>query len=183
MDILQLLPENQYVAIVISVVINILIAVAGLIPSTFLTAANIIYFGFEYGLYISILGEALGAIISFYLYRKGIKVMENKFAIKENHRFLVRLKNAKGREAILLVLALRILPFVPSGLVTLVAALSRMKAIHFAIASTMGKIPALLIEAYSIYSFFSWNLEYQVGATIFGLGIGLVYYFCNKRKT
>lgn len=181
---LQLLTDNAIIAIIISLIINISIAVAGLIPSTFLTAANILYFGFEMGLFISIVGEAMGAIISFYLYKYGIQEIEKKFSrtSNKNNKWLTRLKNAQGKEAVLLVVALRIFPFVPSGLVTLTASLSKMKGVHFVIASTIGKIPALFIEAYSIQTVLTWKIQYQIGATIVGLCIVVFYYVWTKRK-
>lgn len=180
--LLELLPENVIMAVMVSILLNIIIAVAGLIPSTFITAANIIYFGFLTGLVISIIGEAAGAIISFLLYRKGVKAIEKKVNKPINNRFLERLKSAVGLEAIFLVLILRILPFVPSGLVTLAASISKMNIFHFALASTVGKIPALLLEAYSVYYFLSWKFQYQIGATVAALIILLIYMVWSKRK-
>jgi uncharacterized membrane protein YdjX (TVP38/TMEM64 family) len=60
-------------AIFVSIIINIIISILGVVSSFFITAANIGFFGFGNGLLISITGEAIGAIISFYLYRKGLK--------------------------------------------------------------------------------------------------------------
>lgn len=180
---LELLPENVIIAVMVSILLNIIIAVAGLIPSTFITAANIIYFGFQIGLVISIIGEAAGAIISFLLYRKGVKAIEKRVNKPINNRSLERLKSAEGLEAIILVITLRILPFVPSGLVTLAASVSKMNIFHFAMASTVGKIPALLLEAYSVYYLLSWKFQYQIVATIFVLVAFTIYFIWSKRKT
>lgn len=180
--LLEFLPENVITAVLVSILLNTIIAVAGLIPSTFITAANIIYFGFQFGLVVSIFGEAMGAVISFIMYRKGVKAIENRVNKPINNRFLERLKSAQGMEAIYLVLLLRILPFIPSGLVTLAASISEMKVFHFFIASTIGKIPALFIEAYSVYHFFSWRYQYQIGTTIAALAIITIYFIWSKRK-
>lgn len=179
--LLQLLPNNIVIGIIISIFINIFIAVAGIIPSTFLTAANVVYFGFQLGLIVSIAGEAIGAIISFVLYRNGIKAIENKFGRYTNLAFIEKLKSAEGIEAIILVLFLRVLPFVPSGLVTLAASISKMRAMPFAIASTIGKIPALMIEAYSVYSFLGWKLQYQISVTIAALSLLIIYLIWKKQ--
>jgi uncharacterized membrane protein YdjX (TVP38/TMEM64 family) len=72
-NLLQLFKEHQNLAIVISICISIIIAVLGVVPSVFITAANILFFGFWNGMFISFLGEALGAGIAFLLYRKGFK--------------------------------------------------------------------------------------------------------------
>ncbi|HHW39020.1 MAG TPA: VTT domain-containing protein [Bacillales bacterium] len=180
--LLELLPGNVFIAAMVSILLSIIIAVAGLIPSTFITAANIIFFGFQTGLVISIIGEAAGAIISFLLYRIGFKAIEKRVSKPINNRFLERLKSAKGMEAIILVLILRILPFVPSGLVTLAASISKMNIIHFAFASTLGKIPALFIEAYSVFQFLTWKFQYQIGATIFALAVLTIYIIWSRRK-
>lgn len=180
--LLEFLPKNTIVAVIVSILLNIIIAVAGLVPSTFITAANIIYLGFQFGLAASIIGEAIGAVICFIIYRKGIKAIENKVNKPINNRFIERLKSAEGMEAIFLVFILRILPFVPSGLVTLAASISKMNIFHFTFASTLGKIPALIIEAYSVYNFLSWKFQYQIGITVAALIILTIYFVWLNRK-
>lgn len=162
--ILAWFENSGTLAIWLSILLNIIISFLGVVPSVFLTAANISFFGFGQGLLISILGEAFGAIISFYLYRKGINRVKNKISIK--NKFLDRLQNTQGVEAFFLIIALRIFPFIPSGVVTLVSAGSKVGIINFSIASTLGKIPALLIEAYSVKQVLDWSLQ---GKIILGL--------------
>ncbi|GAE28136.1 hypothetical protein JCM9140_4341 [Halalkalibacter wakoensis JCM 9140] len=53
--------EYEHFAILISIGISIIVAVLGVIPSFFVTAANLIFFGFWMGTIISFVGEALGA--------------------------------------------------------------------------------------------------------------------------
>lgn len=65
--------EYYSIAIPLSILINIIISLLGVIPSIFLTAINIQLFGVTNGTIISIAGEALGAIISFYIYRLGLQ--------------------------------------------------------------------------------------------------------------
>ena len=99
---------------------------------------------------------------------------------------LERLKNTRGLEAFMLVLILRIFPFAPSGLVTLAASISKISAIAFAVSSTIGKIPALFIEAYSVDAVLGWKFEYQLGAGVFALTAGVLYYYWttkNKRRS
>ena len=147
-------------AILISLGISILVAILGLVPSVFITAANIIFFGFWPGTFISFAGEALGAFIAFILYRKGFK----KTAHHQLERFprLMKLVDARGRQAFLLILALRLIPFVPSGLVTFAAAIGQVSILTFLVASSLGKVPALLIEAYSVYQVTEWGWQGKV---------------------
>lgn len=156
-SLLQLFRQYHDLAIVISICISILIAVIGVVPSVFVTAANILFFGFWNGTLISFLGEALGAGIAFILYRKGFKKSVNKGLDK--YPKVKRLLHARDKEAFYLVFALRLIPFVPSGLITFAAAVGKITFTIFIIASSLGKLPALLIEAYSVYEVtqFGWQ--------------------------
>ena len=173
-----------WLAILISVLVNVFISIAGVIPSTFVTAANIVYFGFAGGLAVSIIGEAVGAIISFFLYRKGLKKLEEKFNDgTQTIKLLGKLKNTRGTEAFILVFLLRIFPFAPSGLVTLAASISKIGAAAFMISSTIGKIPALLFESYSVHTVLGWKMEYQLATAFFAVVAGVWYYYwTTKRK-
>ncbi|RFU64016.1 TVP38/TMEM64 family protein [Peribacillus glennii] len=165
--------EYSGYAIWLSIFLNIIISLLGIVPSVFLTAANIMFFGFLNGVTISILGEALGAIISFYLYRKGIR----RFLREDGHqnRYIKKLQKSKGLEAFLLILALRLFPLVPSGFVTLAGAASKMTLVNFSIASTIGKVPALLLEAYSVQQVLHWEWQGKVIAGIVSLFFLLVF--------
>jgi uncharacterized membrane protein YdjX (TVP38/TMEM64 family) len=155
--ILNLFHHYPQSALLISILVSIIIALLGIIPSVFITAANILFFGFWEGTFISFLGESIGAFIAFILYRKGFK--------QKLHRQLQkfpqaqRLIEAENEQAFLLILSLRLLPFVPSGLVTFAASIGKVSATVFLLASSLGKMPALLIEAYSVYQVtrFGWQ--------------------------
>ena len=167
--ILELFQQYAQFAIPISLIISILIAVSGIIPSVFITAANILFFGFWPGTAISFLGEAIGAAVAFYLYRLGFKKMtRDSFTRYPNIQKLV---NSEGKQAFLLILSLRLLPFVPSGLVTFAASIGRISLLLFVAASTLGKIPALLIEAYSVKQVlnFGWQGKLIITITAFAL--------------
>lgn len=170
--------EYEHVAILISIGVNIIVAVLGIVPSFFVTGANLIFFGFWMGTFISFIGEAVGAIIAFYLYRKGFK----RFSEKPLNSYpkLKQLIHLRGKEAFLLILSLRLLPFMPSGLVTLAGAVGSVSFLVFAVASSIGKIPALLIEAYSVYQItqFEWQ-----GKLIITIGaVYMMYVVWKKRR-
>jgi uncharacterized membrane protein YdjX (TVP38/TMEM64 family) len=175
---------NPLLFFIISVVLNIIIAISGLLPSAFLTAANISVFGFKMGLAVSIIGEALGAILSFLLYRRGIEKLSPRFTIRNRflRGILEKLKRTEGLGAALLVLALRILPFIPSGTVTLAAAASKMGLLSFAIFSTIGKIPALLMEAYAVDQMLGLSTDLKVISISVLLILWAVYYMFKRRR-
>ena len=147
-SILQLFEEHPQLAVLLSLGVSILVAVLGLLPSVFITAANIIFFGFWPGTFISFMGEALGAGVAFLLYRKGFKKATQQSLSK--YPRLNRLVAAEGRQAASLVFTLRLVPFVPSGLITFAAAIGNISFILFFIFSSLGKLPALLLEAWSV---------------------------------
>ena len=168
-EVLALFNAHPGLAIIISLGLSVLVAIVGILPSVFLTAANILFFGFLPGMLISFLGETIGAIVAFFLYRWGFK----KNLSHRLHQFprAQRLVEAGNREAFLLILSLRLLPFVPSGLVTFAASIGRVRALTFIIASSLGKIPALLLEGYSVHQVtrFGWEgkLILAIAALVF----------------
>ncbi|WP_459502515.1 TVP38/TMEM64 family protein [Bacillus sp. C1] len=175
----DLLTDHYTIAIPLSILFNIIISLAGFIPSIFLTAINIQLFGLTDGTIISIAGEALGAIVSFYFYRLGFqKFAQNKI---NNYPKVERLLYVQGKEAFLLVLSFRLVPFIPSSIITLFAALGKMSLFSFSIASTIGKIPALLIEVYSAYHVMNGTNEAKWIIAIAGC-IGVLYIWKKWNK-
>lgn len=177
LHVLQWFEEMGLYAVWVSLILNIIISILGIVPSVFITVANISFFGFWHGLLLSILGEALGAIISFILYRKGINKVKHK--IPFTNEYLRKLQKTDGMEAFLLIILLRIFPFVPSGVVSLASAYSKVGVFNFSIASTLGKLPALLIEAYSIYQVIKWDWQ---GKLILASALIVLLYFVKKHR-
>lgn len=169
--------EHVQIAALVSIIINVVVSIMGVVPSFFLTTANITVFGFWGGATMSFIGEAFGAYCSFWLYRKGFKKLtETKIREFPQVEKLVMLE---GKEAFILILSLRLLPFVPSGLVTFFAAIGKVAGATFLVASTLGKFPALLIEAYSVYQVSRWTVEGKVILALFASY--LLYYLVKKR--
>lgn len=157
-------------AVLISLLVNAVVAVSGILPSFFVTGANLLFFGFWKGTFISFAGEVIGAGVAFVLYRKGFRTAAP--SVIKKYSGLVRLSKVEGRDAFYLVFLLRILPFVPSGLVTLAAAIGKASFILFIAASSLGKIPALLIEAFSVYQVIRFDVMSQfILSAVLALGI------------
>lgn len=174
-QVLLFFNNNSDIAILISIIINVFISVLGVLPSFFLTAANITFFGFYKGTFISFLGESIGAIISFYVYRKGFK----KFNLKlegEKYKKAKRLLEVEGLDAFYLILGLRLFPFVPSGVINIFAALGKVSAIIFIISSSLGKVPALIIEAFTVLQIVKYNDLAKIILIIISL------YFLSKLR-
>jgi uncharacterized membrane protein YdjX (TVP38/TMEM64 family) len=168
-------------AILISLFINIVISVVGVIPSFFLTAANILFFGFWYGTLVSFLGEALGAVVSFIIYRKGFGKLSKKIP-SEKYPRVKRLLEVEKSEAFYLILGLRLFPFVPSGIVNIFAALGKVSLLLFTIASSVGKIPALLMEAYSVLQISNFTWQGKVILTVISIYFFIIIYKKIKQS-
>jgi uncharacterized membrane protein YdjX (TVP38/TMEM64 family) len=178
-QLLQIFSRYQDAAILISLLASILVAVLGLVPSVFITAANIYFFGFWPGTLISFAGEAIGAIIAFLLYRHGFKKMTHNSLVK--YPKIMRLITSKGKDAFILVLALRLIPFVPSGLVTFAAAIGEVSSFVFFVASSLGKVPALMIEAYSVAQIVEFNWKGKFILTVLA-GVLLIWLIRTQKK-
>ncbi|QAV26907.1 hypothetical protein BTDUT50_09885 [Neobacillus thermocopriae] len=179
-QIIALFRTYEPFAFFISIAINIVISILGVVPSVFLTAANLAVFGFWKGTFLSFVGEAVGAIVSFLLYRKGFrKLSETKWL---SYPKVKRLLAAEGVEAFSLILSLRLLPFVPSGLVTFVAAIGHTSLLIFIIASSLGKLPALLLEAYSVYQVMNLTWQGKVISTFLSIFLLLFTWKKINRK-
>ncbi len=174
--LLQAFQQHPHLALLVSLGISIVIAVLGLVPSFFITAANILFFGFWQGVAISFLGEALGAVVAFYLYRKGFK--SGAMQQLEKYRKIKTLLAAEGGKAFWIIFSLRLIPFVPSGLVTFAAAIGKVSALTFWVASSVGKLPALLLEGYAVYQVTEFGWQGKVILTVFALAI---LYFVVKQ--
>lgn len=103
----------ESIAVVISIVLNIVISVLGVVPSVFLTAANLAVFGLWGGIGVSFIGEVIGALIAFFLYRKGFGQLKDRkgFSNPKVQRLLV----ASGKDSFLLILPLGSCPLYHRG--------------------------------------------------------------------
>lgn len=162
-----------------SLFISIIIAVSGVIPSIFVTAANVLLFGPVYGFLVSWLGEILGAVISFYLYRAGFK--KPFYNLTEKYPRARNILEYEGNKIGLFLFQARLLPFLPSGIVTFAGAVSKVDLKTFFWSTALGKIPSLFIEAFVSYDLININENWlRLLLTLISLtGLG---YILKKRS-
>ncbi|MEF3309487.1 TVP38/TMEM64 family protein [Paenibacillus sp. GYB004] len=145
----QWLKEFGIWAIIASLLLNVIIAILGIVPSLFLSGANAVVFGIVPGFLLSLTGEVLGAGVSFGLYRYGFRKMNIKKS--ESWKWLNNLNGASRRRKVLVLLLARITPFIPSGVVSFAAAVSNMKFVDFMIVTFLGKAPSITLETLAGY--------------------------------
>lgn len=157
-------------AIVASILLNIVIGIAGVIPTVFLSGANAVVFGLVPGFIISLVGECIAAVVSFYLYRWGVIKLSQKPSQSRFWGKLSILREQTRTRKMIIVLFARITPFVPSGLVTLAAAISGMPVLDFAVVTVLGKMPSIAAETLIGHDLFyikdRWERLAAVGAVL-----------------
>jgi uncharacterized membrane protein YdjX (TVP38/TMEM64 family) len=178
--LIDLLRHYGMFAVLVSIGLNVLATISGVFPTFFITAANIVLFGFWTGAFVSFLGESLGAVAAFLLYRAGFR-SSAQTALNRYPRAKA-LINAQGREAFQLIFLLRLLPFAPAVVSTLGAAVGRTSLPLFAAASTLGKLPALLMEAYTVHEIARFQLAGKIILVVLALWLAYdVYRRFRKR--
>ncbi len=180
--LLHFFEKYPQLAILLSLALSIVVAVLGVLPSVFITAANILFFGFWNGTLLSLAGEAAGAAVAFLLYRAGFKKMAGNKLLK--YPRVKTLMEAPDRKAFFIIFSLRLLPFVPSGLITFAAAIGKVSFLVFLVASTLGKIPALLMEAYAVYEItaFGWQGKLILALTATALLVWILRQQTNQAS-
>lgn len=128
--------------------LNLGIGAIGFIPSFFVTAININSLGLILGIILTFTGEIFGALIGFHLYRWGFSKIDPKWI---NHSVFKTIKIASPIHVFTLIILFRVLPFVPSGIVTAGASLTTINGWRFMFASSIGKVPAVIIEVAIIF--------------------------------
>ena len=180
--ILTWLDESRQFAVLLSLLISILIAIPGIVPRMMMTAANIMYFGFWMGTLLTIVGETLGCIVSFWLYRKGVK----KWSDSAFDRY-PRIKAAigtEGKKAFWTFFTLRSIPFTTSGLITLAGSIGNISLRTFAFATLAGKSISVTLEGFAFQGFFtaSPTIKVTLILAVFCL-VGCLWLWRKKRKT
>ena len=175
--LIEVFQQYQGIAALISLTISVLVALVGVIPSVFVTAANILFFGPWMGFIISLLGEVIGGYISFLAYRKGFKKATEKLVGK--YKLIDRLVHSDGMKAGLLIFQGRLLPFVPSGIVTLASSVSNVSGTIYNIATLLGKIPSIALEVLISYQFI--NIEENLLNLVITIVILITMYLTIKK--
>ena len=129
------------------------------------------------GFIISLLGETIGAYITFIVYRKGFKKGAENLTTK--YKLVRKIVESSGNKTALLVFEGRLVPFIPSGFITLTASISNININLFIIATLIGKIPSIALEVLISYDLI--NIQEKFIRLIITLVVFLI--FINiKRK-
>lgn len=160
--------------------LNLAIGAIGLVPSFLVTGLNIHALGLMGGTAISLAGEILGAVIGFYLYRFGFSKIESSWKKSRPWQFMHKQTTGTVFFGILLF---RLIPFVPSGLVTAAASLTTISGFWFFVASSIGKIPAVFVEVAAVNGFMEMvPTSYQYATALIVLAAALLVWMAKRKK-
>lgn len=132
-------------SIAITSLVATLLALFPIIPYPFIGGLIGAAFGPFIGSMITWVGSALASIIMFifirYAYQDFGQVLINRYQMTAKITLLFE------KNAFMTIFITRLIPIVPSILVNAYSALSRVPASHYIVASSLGKIPSMILFA------------------------------------
>ena len=132
-------------AIVFSFLLTLFVNALGFPPAIIFSTANTLIFGIFWGIVLSVVAETVGVTISFLLLRFFFRDSAKQL-IKKN-KFLSSVDKYSSKKGFLVMLIARMVPYIPSGVLNAVGALSSLNLRDYFLASFVGKFPSTGIEA------------------------------------
>ena len=117
----------------------------GFPPAIIFSSANALIFGIVPGIILSWIAETVGVAISFALLRFFFRDAAEDIISK--HSSLQKIDELSGKNGFKVMLIARIIPYLPSGLLNALGAISRMSFMAFVMSALIGKLPSTAIEA------------------------------------
>jgi len=131
-------------AVFISILLSIIMTFGLVIPFVILATANGAVFGIAGGTLVSWLGEVVGALVAFSLYRYFLRpAIVKRLSHTQYWCYVDKLSNEHGFKTVLIS---RILPVIPSGILTAAASISNISLWDFWWATAIGKIPSVFAK-------------------------------------
>ncbi len=139
-------------------------------------------YGPALGGFITWFGSSLASILMFLFVRYGYQ----DWGLKILHRYkgVAKVTALYENNAFLMILFSRMLPFIPSIIINIYSALSRVSFLSYAIASSLGKVPAMLLFALIGNNLVTDSRNLLLTLAIYGgfLAITLSCYYWWKKE-
>ena len=132
-------------AIVFSFLLTLFVNALGFPPAIIFSTANTLIFGIFWGIVISVVAETVGVTISFLLLRFFFRDSAKQLIAKS--KFLSSVDKYSSQKGFMVMLIARMVPYIPSGVLNAVGALSSLNLREYFLASLVGKFPSTGIEA------------------------------------
>lgn len=166
----------------VSFIIITFINISAVLPNIFMLAATGIIFGVVEGTIISWAAESLGVIISFALMRYFFRDYAHQVIVHSNA--LKKVEDFSGNNGFKIMLVARSIPFVPSGIITALGAVSGIKLKDYVGATLIGKLPSAWIEVtlgHDLASYHEHMARLSILVIISVVSYGLFYWHKNKK--
>lgn len=155
-ELLTLIKDGGILSIFISMLFVAICVFFPVIPFPILAGVIGGVFGTTLGVLVSLTGAMAGTMAFFYLCRYGFRdYAQSKLMkypkVQEYEEFL-------NRNSFVAVLTCRLIPIIPAPVVNIICGLSKVNGLIFFTASTIGKIPNILILSFAGASFSSNKL-------------------------
>lgn len=132
-------------AMVFSFFLVLCVNAIGFPPAIIFSSANALIFGLVPGIILAWLAETVGVTISFVLLRFLFRDAAERVIAK--HACLQKIDELSGEKGFKVMLIARIIPYLPSGLLNALGAVSKMSFNAFVMSALIGKLPSTAIEA------------------------------------
>jgi uncharacterized membrane protein YdjX (TVP38/TMEM64 family) len=128
-------------AVLISITVMIIQTTATPIPLFLVAGANGFIFGIAWGIVITMVGALLGSTVAFFMAR----FFARDYFSSRLARYMPQVEEMSRESGAKVVFLARLVPILPSSLVSYAAGLSRVSFSGFFLASVFGKMPEIII--------------------------------------
>ena len=144
-DTAEYIKSYGELAVVFSFLLTLFVNALGFPPAIIFSTANTLIFGIFWGILISVAAETVGVTISFLLLRFFFRDTAKKLISKS--KFLSSVDKYSSKKGFLVMLIARMVPYIPSGVLNAVGALSSLSLRDYVLSAFIGKFPSTGIEA------------------------------------
>ena len=144
-DTAEYIQSYGSMAVVFSFLLTLFVNALGFPPAIIFSTANTLIFGIFWGITLSVVAETVGVTISFLLLRFFFRDTAKKLISKS--KFLKSMDKYSSEKGFVVMLIARMVPYVPSGILNAVGALSALSLRDYVLAAFIGKFPSTGIEA------------------------------------
>lgn len=131
-------------SVIVTIILFIIMTFTIVFPFMILSGASGIIYGLFWGTLISWSGEVIGAIFMFVFARYFFRQSVAGWILKSP--YLKQVDDYSAANGFKALLIARLLPLAPSGIITAVAAISRISFKDFLLATVVGKLPPVIIK-------------------------------------
>jgi uncharacterized membrane protein YdjX (TVP38/TMEM64 family) len=164
-------------AIIISIFVMVIQTIATPLPLFLVAGANGFIFGAAWGIIITMAGALLGSTLAFYLAR----FIARDYFAKHLVKYMPQVEEMSHESGVKVIFLARLIPVLPSSIISYAAGLSKVSFTGFFMASVFGKFPEIVI-----YTFLGHGLEKADGLmtkiTILLLVVSVLYFSLESKS-